>query len=710
LDYLDPILTTFDPPKSNTTSAPATHVNLTTNAANIPTLSRPKEPDFLYEMSEENLVGVGGESSVEAYLVTNKGLNIPTDTPLPMGCKIEVQKPGDIRLEGRICGYSAERNLYDVQYEEGGKEFDVSRAVILVLGERSSQQKQEQQQPNGEEPSPRRQLFVNSAPTHSFSAKEAAAAVSISIKSLSANGLRHVEYLDGENDPYAILSYGTWRMATSVQVEGGSDVMWEFHSSEGFEFQATPEMIKNIPFRVEVFDKNRTLKDTLIGAGEGSLQPAAAAFQHPSGTEIRVNIPLTNLQGRSAGTVILSYAVVLPSQGHLGQGQGQGQGQGKGKGSPRKENEMVSKYQVGDKVEGNYQMGGSWYPGIILAINGGKKYRVRYRDGDEEGNVLEENIRYPSQKNSSSSSQQIKPSQQQQQQPESPATSSSPRVYLPDDRVECCVSGKNEIAIIQKVNMDGTYDLLLFAGEGGRSSNTSQTHRNVPSSSIIRGLQPGELSWPIPQPQESNGQESHNDSPTNHDDPLYAIGNRVEANYRCRGKWYPGTVSDVRNHGESYRIDYDDGEIEEGVVSKNIRLQEVVAYNIDSLLNDDDDEEEGNGEGQGIAGLTTRDLLDDNYFQQLQSNNNEREEEEHQQQQEQLAPSSLSSMPRKQPSVDINSFLEGLSDDDEGGDVIGGNLDGGDSINLDYGVCATAGDADGAPEEDGGDYGDDFDD
>lgn len=621
-------------------------------------------------MSEENLVGVGGESSVEAYLVTNRGLNLPSDTPLPMGCKVEVQKSGDIRLEGRICGYNAVKNLYDVQYEEGGKEFDVSRAVILILGER------QQQQPKVEEPSPRPQYFVTSVPTHSFSAKDS---VSISIKSLAANGLRFVEFLDGENDPYAIVSYDTWRMTTSVQEEGGSDVIWDFSSSEGLEFDATPEMLKKIPFRVEVFDKNTTLKDTLIGFGEGYLRQT---FHHPYGTEIRVNIPLVDVQGRSAGTVILTYVVLgrdFSSTNRMAHAA-----------SPRKDNDVrvSSKYQVGDEVEGNFQRGGSWYPGIILEVSGGNKYRVRYRDGDEEGNVLEENIRYPSQKNSSS---QMKPPPQHP----TPQQSSSPRMYLPDDRVECCISGgNNRTAIIQQVNMDGTYD-LVFTDEG----TTSQTQRNVPGSSIIRGLQPGEFSWPTNEPQSGVEQV---DSPNNNGDPLYAIGNRVEANYRSRGKWFPGTISDVRNHGESYRIDYDDGEIEEGVFSKNIRVKEVT-YNIDSLLNDDD--EDGEGDIQGAAGLTTGDLLDDQYFQQLQNNNNNDIEEP-------PASSSKSEAgPRKQPSIDINSFLEGLSDDDDEGDVIGGNLDGGDSINLDYGVCAAA-------EENGGgellnetnDYGDDFDD
>jgi hypothetical protein len=735
LDYLDPILTTFDPPNPTAPAAAPSvaPVNLTANASNIPPNSRPKEPDFLYEMSEENVVGMGGESSVEAYLVTNKGLTLPQHTPLPMGCKIEVRKvigsagvgaeagAEEVLLEGRVCGYNAHKDLYDVQYEEGGREFDVSRDVILVMGERQGkgQGQQEQKQEQEQEPSPRRQSLLTSVPTHSFSAKES---VCISIRSLSGNGLRHVEYLSGENDPYAMLSYGdSWSMTTSVQDEGGSDVMWEFHPSEGIEFDATPEMLKKIPIRVMVLDKNMgPLKDTVIGTGEGSL---SQAIHSPYDSEIRINIPLVNGQGRAAGTVILAYVVHSHHSASSSSPSHQGS-HGKGNvsasavnSSPRKGTDMPnslplqSKYQVGDEVEGNFQRGGSWYPGIILGVTassgsgGGVGYRIRYRDGDEEGQVSEENIRYtPS---STSGSQQTKPQQQQQQQgqqqPQSP--SSSPRMYLPEDRVsvECSVPGGGKkierIAIIEKVHRDGTYNLLFTDGSSPR------TQRNVSGSSILRALQPEEISWPTQQPQHDVVDSPHTDSPTNLSGPLYAIGNRVEGNFRSRGKWYPGVVSDVKNHGESYRIDYDDGEVEEGVMTQNLRLKEV-SYNIDSLLGDDDEGEgDGGAGGGGAGGLTTNDLMDDNYFKQFQNNSSSGQEEK------------ANEAPRKQPSVDINSFLDGLSDDDEGdGDVIGGDLDGGDSINLDYGVCAAEPERD--AEEDGGDdvlnqtneYGDDFDD
>ena len=48
-------------------------------------------------------------------------------------------------------------------------------------------------------------------------------------------------------------------------------------------------------------------------------------------------------------------------------------------------------------------------------------------------------------------------------------------------------------------------------------------------------------------------------------------GSKVEANYRGRGRYYPGRVSRVRLNG-TMDIDYDDGEKEIGVDRDNVRL------------------------------------------------------------------------------------------------------------------------------------------
>ena len=47
-------------------------------------------------------------------------------------------------------------------------------------------------------------------------------------------------------------------------------------------------------------------------------------------------------------------------------------------------------------------------------------------------------------------------------------------------------------------------------------------------------------------------------------------GDRVEGNYRGRGKWYAGKITRDRDNG-TFDIAYDDGETESRVAEENIR-------------------------------------------------------------------------------------------------------------------------------------------
>jgi hypothetical protein len=50
------------------------------------------------------------------------------------------------------------------------------------------------------------------------------------------------------------------------------------------------------------------------------------------------------------------------------------------------------------------------------------------------------------------------------------------------------------------------------------------------------------------------------------------MGSVVEADYRGRGKFFPGKISRVRLNG-TYDIDYDDGEKELGIAKDMIRVK-----------------------------------------------------------------------------------------------------------------------------------------
>jgi len=63
--------------------------------------------------------------------------------------------------------------------------------------------------------------------------------------------------------------------------------------------------------------------------------------------------------------------------------------------------------------------------------------------------------------------------------------------------------------------------------------------------------------------------EDNNDTPV--ENPEFKEGDKVEANYRGRGRWYPGKIARKRLIG-TYDIDYDDGEKEINVSSEYIRI------------------------------------------------------------------------------------------------------------------------------------------
>jgi len=93
------------------------------------------------------------------------------------------------------------------------------------------------------------------------------------------------------------------------------------------------------------------------------------------------------------------------------------------------------------------------------------------------------------------------------------------------------------------VRLNGTYDIAYDDGEAEQGV----------AADMIRSLGGGRSS-----------------SPRGRDEILFRIGDSVDADFRGRGKYYPGKISRVHFDG-TYDIDYDDGEFERNVVSDRIR-------------------------------------------------------------------------------------------------------------------------------------------
>ena len=75
-----------------------------------------------------------------------------------------------------------------------------------------------------------------------------------------------------------------------------------------------------------------------------------------------------------------------------------------------------------------------------------------------------------------------------------------------------------------------------------------------------------------------NNVSSNNIRVCDTNDSKFKVGDKIEARYRGRMKYYPGVIYKINSNG-SYNIDYDDGEKETFVSEVNIRLSEPVNSN-----------------------------------------------------------------------------------------------------------------------------------
>ena len=84
--------------------------------------------------------------------------------------------------------------------------------------------------------------------------------------------------------------------------------------------------------------------------------------------------------------------------------------------------------------------------------------------------------------------------------------------------------------------------------------------------------------------------------------PRIEVGSKVEANYRGKGRFYPGRIALVNGDG-TFDVDYDDGEKETRVAAALIRAKDVDHQSVsprgDSAKIEVGDKVEGNFRGKG---------------------------------------------------------------------------------------------------------------
>jgi hypothetical protein len=181
---------------------------------------------------------------------------------------------------------------------------------------------------------------------------------------------------------------------------------------------------------------------------------------------------------------------------------------------------------VGDKVDANYRGRGKFYPGIVSRDRGDDTYDIDYDDGEKESRVGKDNIMA------------VK------------AVSRSPRHdryisvnFCEGDRIEANYQGRGKYhsGKIKYDNRDGTFDIEYDDGDKERGVTLD----------MIRSL--------------SSASPRH-DSVSS----AFREGERVEANFRGKGKFHPAKISIDRGDG-TYDLDYEDGDKEKRVRKDLIR-------------------------------------------------------------------------------------------------------------------------------------------
>ena len=200
------------------------------------------------------------------------------------------------------------------------------------------------------------------------------------------------------------------------------------------------------------------------------------------------------------------------------------------------EREPEAKFAVGDAVESRYRGKKKYYPGTIAAVKNGT-YTVDYADGETEKGVAEEMIRALEKKEPVATEKDDEPSVASK--------------FAVGDAVEAKFGGgrkyhRGKITAVK----DGKYTVEYDDGDVEKGVDKE----------MIRAL----VAAPAP-PEDA--------APAAKAGGAFKIGAKCEARYKGKKRYYPGRVSADNDDG-SYAIKYDDDEEESNVAEELIRLVE----------------------------------------------------------------------------------------------------------------------------------------
>lgn len=245
---------------------------------------------------------------------------------------------------------------------------------------------------------------------------------------------------------------------------------------------------------------------------------------------------------------------------------------------PKKEPEVIEKplpkFKVGEVVEGLFDGGPDWYAGKITKVNisstgnTSPTYGIDYDDGDRETAVLEGNIRSIV----ASTPSPTKPT---------PTATKAAGPYKAGDRVQGYFEDMAAWydGTVRTVNADGT--CYIDYDDGDEEAAKSIHKMRLPASATQHSHEPAVSSSSPPKPSQSSTIASPTvPLPTTEVvEPVskFKVNDRVEGKFDNGDEWYPAVITKIRNPGPFalYALDYDDGDVEEAVEERSIRLMAI---------------------------------------------------------------------------------------------------------------------------------------
>jgi hypothetical protein len=221
----------------------------------------------------------------------------------------------------------------------------------------------------------------------------------------------------------------------------------------------------------------------------------------------------------------------------------------------------------GDKVEARCKGSGKHYPGKIERDNGDGTFDVKFDDGDRDKNCPADHIKGGGGGGGGGD---------RSRSPDRGSSRGGGDVKLDvGTKVECRHGGgdKHYPGKIGRCRLNGTYDVLY--DDGDKELGVKKE--------FIRPTGGGGGS--------SGGRDDDDRGSGGGGDKKYERGDKIEANFKGRGKYYPGKILRARANG-TYDINFDDGEREMSVEAENIR----------SVGGGGDDEDRGGRGGKGGRG------------------------------------------------------------------------------------------------------------